>query len=259
MKEGGLKILSVGNSFSADTMEHLPGIVKSLGIENFKFGNLYIGGCSIHQHYSNALSNCAEYNYYTHTADQWIKTPERSIADAVGEEDWDIISIQHGTKDRSRYTSPESYRDLAPLIRHIRTLAGKPVKIAFNMAWVMEPDGTHHEIRSYNGDQLLMYRNLTALTRDLVAAEPEVDVVSPAGTAIQNARTCYPEKLTRDNFHLSFGLGRYIAALTFLKALCGLDIDGVRWHPDSVTEEERDLAIRAANAAVKSPYTITQL
>ena len=38
--------MSVGNSFSVDTMEHVAGIALSLGVECIKLGNLYVGGCS---------------------------------------------------------------------------------------------------------------------------------------------------------------------------------------------------------------------
>jgi hypothetical protein len=62
-----MKILSFGNSFSVDTMEHTADIMKSLGVTDFKFGNLYIGGCSIRRHYNNAVGNLAEYVYYTNS------------------------------------------------------------------------------------------------------------------------------------------------------------------------------------------------
>ena len=250
-----IKILSVGNSFSADTMEHLPDIARSLGV-GFRFANLYIGGCSVDRHYRNVVHGLAEYTYYTNTGNGWEKKEQVSIAEALQEE-WDIVSIQHGTGDGSRYTSPESYEKLPLLIGRIRELAGEKVKIAFNMAWVAEPESTHHEITSYGGDQSEMYRKLTSLTETLVA--PMVDAISPAGTAVQNARAYLPQKLTRDDFHLSYGLGRYIAGLTFLQALCGTDISAVNWCPEGVTEQEREIAKKAAEAAVRTPFAVSPL
>ena len=171
--------------------------------------------------------------------------------------DWDIVSIQHGTGDKSRYTSPESYINLLPLIEYIRATYEKPVKIAFNMAWVADPDSVHHEIRSYNGDQDTMYRNVTAVTSEVVA--PLVDILSPAGTAIQNLRTATDRKLTRDGFHLSYDLGRYTASLTFLKKLCDLDLSKVSWMPEGVSEEERELAKKAAELAIAKPFSVTDM
>lgn len=250
-----IRILSVGNSFSADTMEHLPDIALSLGIDDFKFANLYIGGCSVNRHYHNIVHGLADYVYFTSTGNGWDRKEQVSIAEALQEE-WNIVSIQHGTGDGSRYTSPESYENLPLLIERIRQQAGG-AKIAFNMAWVAEPESTHHEITSYGGDQALMYQNLTSLTGSLIL--PAVDIVSPAGTAVQNARAYLPQKLTRDDFHLSYGLGRYIAALTFLKTLCGIDISGVTWCPDGVTVQEREIAKKAAEAAAKVPFAVSPL
>ena len=256
MKDG-IKILSIGNSFSEDTMEHIPEIVKSLGYKDFKFANLYIGGCSIKKHYNLMVNDIAEYEYYVNSGDGWTQTQHFTSREKIKEEDWDIISIQHGTGDKSRYTSPESYADLPALIKEVKALSKKDVKIAFNMAWVAEPEGRHHEITSYGGDQALMYKNITIVTKEVVS--PLVDVVSSAGTAIQNARPYIDKKLTRDTFHVTRDLGRYIAGLTFIKALCGTDIDSVTWCSEGVSDEERVIAIKAANAAVKEPYKTTEL
>ena len=54
LKENSLKILSIGNSFAVDTNEHLPKIAQNLGVMNLHIVTLYIGGCSINRHYSNA-------------------------------------------------------------------------------------------------------------------------------------------------------------------------------------------------------------
>ena len=178
----------------------------------------------------------------------------------MAEEDWDYISIQHGTGDGSRYTSPDSYLNLEGLVTYIKELAPQKAKIAFNMAWVMEPYGTHPEIVSYNGDQLLMYQRLAELTASTVASVKGLDVISPAGTAIQNARTTeLCGKLSRDGFHLSLDIGRYIAGLTFLVALTGMEISTVLWMPEGVTEQERSIAVAAANAAIASPFSITPI
>jgi len=255
-----LDILCVGNSFSRDTVEHLGEIAKSAGLKDFRFANLYIGGCSVNRHFRNASENLAEYRYSENTGEGWKASEDGelvSIADALAMGEWDIISIQHGTGDKSRYTSPESYINLPTLIEYLRKTYGKPVRIAFNMAWVADPESTHHEITSYGGDQLLMYRYLTEVTQKCVL--PYVDLLSPAGTAIQNLCSCVDKKLTRDNFHLSYDLGRFTAGLTFLKAVTGADLCSVDWMPEGVTEEERELGKRAAELAVMNPFSAANM
>jgi len=252
-----MNVLCVGNSFSRDTVHHVGEIAKSAGMTEFCFANLYIGGCSVKRHYRNAVENLAEYHYTFHAGNGWEGNEPISILDALRKRPWDIVSIQHGTGDKSRYTSEESYSDLAALISYLKENCPSPVKIAFNMAWVGEPDRNHHEIASYGGDVEKMYRNLTKLTRDTVA--PLVDFVSPTGTAIQNLRTCVEKKLTRDGFHLSYDLGRYTAGLTFLKTLCDTDLARIEWAPEGVSAEEKALAIQAVRFALQNPYECTDL
>ena len=52
-------------------------------------------------------------------------------------------------------------------------------------------------------------------------------------------------------------LGRYIAGLTYGKALCGWDISQVNWYPEGVTREEAEKAKWAAISAVNNPYSVT--
>ena len=253
-----LKILSVGNSFAVDTTEHLPKLALAYGFEEVHIGTLYIGGCSIRRHYENAQSNAQAYQYYVNDGDGWREMAHVSIADAIASEDWDFISIQHGTGDGSRYTCEASYEKLTLLVEYIREKAPKEAKIAFNMAWVMEPDGTHPEIRAYQGDQLRMYENLVRITEHIVMPTKGLAIISPAGTAIQNARaTGKLGNLCRDGFHLTYTRGRYIAALAFLCALTG---EVPRAVPDVVNDlDEEALKIIAgcvANA-IQNPFAVT--
>lgn len=262
VKENSLKILSIGNSFAVDTNEYLPKIAQNLGVMNLQIVTLYIGGCSINRHYSNALSGEPAYvaKAYEAEAGEWREATELvSLKDAIGSDDWDFISIQHGTGDGSRYTLEESYKNLSRLVAYVRQRANPKAKLVFNMAWVMEPDSTHPEIRFYNGDQLLMYQKLADLTARIVLPMPGLDLVSPAGTAIQNARaTGKFESLSRDGFHLSLAHGRYVAALTFFGTLAKVNLDDVTYAPDGVGEEERLAAIECAKKAIKSPFEITR-
>ncbi len=253
-----LKILSIGNSFSIDTMEYAAAMALSMGVKRVRLGNLYIGGCSVKRHYTNAKEDLPAYKYYTNDGSGWKSVTDCKISDAVKSEKWDWISIQHGTGDGSRYTSEESYSDLPLLIEYVRGLADAETKIAFNMAWVGEAYKDHHEINSYNGDMGLMYRNLVDLTSSLIAPMKGIDTVIPTGTAVQNARVMCPDRdLTRDGFHLSWDFGRYIGGMTFLKRLLKCDLNRIVWTPDGVDGQLREVAIDAANKAVGNPFKVT--
>src|SRR5690606_5528743 len=58
-----VRVLAIGNSFSDDALEHyLYGLAKAGG-KSVVIGNLYIGGSSLSQHWTNASNNNANYSY----------------------------------------------------------------------------------------------------------------------------------------------------------------------------------------------------
>lgn len=251
-----LKILCIGNSFSEDTVEYVADIALDLGVQSVTVANLYYGGCSINKHYYHAQNDLAVYDFNVNTGNGWTLTPSQSISSAIKSQDWDWISIQHGTADGSRYAEKESYENLPALVEYVRGIAGEDTKIAFNMTWVGEKN-SHEEMISFKNNQLNYFEAIAALTQETVVPTPGIDLVSPTGTAIQNARTADVIRLTRDKYHLSKDLGRYIAGLAFFKALTGLDIAGITWAPEGVDDYEKQVAIEAATNAVTTPFAVT--
>ena len=251
-----LKILCIGNSFSCDTVEHVANIALSLGVKKITLGNLYIGGCSIKKHYANAVGDVKGYEYYYNTGSGWTSTLNHSVKEILQSEDWDYVSIQHGTNDGSRYAEEASYSDLPALVEYIKGYVPAKTKIAFNMTWVGEPN-SHEEMVAFGNDQLKYYNAVAALTSSLVVNTQGIDAVSPTGTAIQNARTASVGLLTRDNYHLSLKLGRYIAGLTFFGKLTGADISKVSWAPEGLTAYMREVALESALNALKTPFSVT--
>ena len=251
------KVLSVGNSFAVDTMEHLAGIALSLGVERVRLGCLYVGGCSITMHHAHAVGDMPVYKYYTNDGSGWQCTPDFKISDAVTSERWDVISIQHGSKDGSRYTDPASYTLLPALVAYIRAHAWEGARIAFNMTWVGEPYDKHAELISYGRDQLKMYHLVTEVTQRIVGTVSGIDTICPTGTAVQNARTSPLETVSRDGYHLTYDVGRYLAGLTFFGKLTGADIRPITWSPEGVNAWERRIAVESAVNALTTPYEVT--
>ncbi len=249
------KLLFIGNSFSDDTMEHVADILKALGVQTVTLGNLYIGGCSVNKHTEHITHDMAVYEYRTNTGSGWSTVPGVSIRSAVQSDVWDAVAIQNGTADGSRNTDEQSYDKLPTLVAHLRALIGRPTPIVFNMTWVGDPWHSHPETVSFAGDQPRMYREVARLAREIVSKQ--VDIVSPAGTAVQNAREAGLSGLTRDGYHLSWGLGRFMAGLTFVGAVTGLPIENVLWAPEGVSDIQRQAAIKAAQDALRCPFEIT--
>lgn len=252
-----LKILFVGNSFAVDTTEHAANVALSMGVKQIKIGTLYVGGCSIDMHYEHAMEDAGVYTYYVNEGEGWSETPDYKISDAVRSDAWDWIAIQHGTRGKSRYTSVECYEKLNPLIDYLKALAPS-AKIAFNLTWLGESTRQHHEILSYGGNMALMREKLEEVTKEVIVGNPRIDLLIPTGTAIENARTSRIGLLTRDCYHLSVDKGRYIAALTLVSTLSGLDAGEVTWVPQNVDEYAKQVAIESVLHAQACPLAITK-
>ena len=86
------------------------------------------------------------------------------------------------------------------------------------------------------------------------AARHHLDVI-PSGTAIQNARATFlRHQLSRDGYHLSRQLGRYVAAATYYAALYGCKVEGNSWVHPHLNSIRMTLAQRCADAAVLEAY-----
>ena len=247
-----MNILCIGNSFSVDTTWLAPKVACDLGLDIY-FGNLYVGGCSLNMHLAHLEQDAPVYKFYESDGGEWACREETTIRYALESRSWDWISIQAGTKDGSRYSKAESYGNLPRLVQLVKALAPQ-AKIAFNMTWVGDQNKPRSEMPEYCERLDDLYRDIVALTRDLVA--PMVDKVLPTGTAIQNFRLHHDGPMCRDGYHLDKGLARYIAALSFLKALTDCDISKAQWVPETMEPAHLADAIAAVEKTMEQPYCV---
>ena len=252
-----LKILTIGNSFSDDSMEYVAEIAKDLGVKNIMLGNLYIGGCSLSKHYNNAIKDLKSYEYRTNQGNYWTNKKGVSISEAIESENWDYISIQQNSGDSGISSSYSPY--LEDLITYIYNTANEEAKIVFNMTWAYQQNSTHQEFVKYNKNQITMYEAIVEAVKEKVRSNEDISMVIPVGTAIQNARTSFVgDTLTRDGYHLTYDFGRYVAGLTFVKQLTGLNISNVTFKPTKIDDSYRIIAIESAINAVEHPEEITE-
>ncbi len=250
--DGWLKILTIGNSFSDDTMEYVYDIAASAGVENIVLGNLVIGGCSLDTHYKNATEDTAAYTFRHNYMGTWYSKSGVTISEAVGGDDWDFVSIQQVSNDSGRRTT---YRYIGEMVAYLRELIPESAKIVWNMTWAYQQDSTHPGFSYYYNDQMQMYSDIVSAVEKKVLTEEGIDIVAPTGTAVQNARSSYlGDTLTRDGYHLSLDIGRYIAGMAFVRTLTGLPMDGVTFVPYGVHDSVRLIAIEAAENAAKAPF-----
>ncbi len=250
-----LKILTVGNSFSDDTMEYVGKIASSMNVE-FVLGNLYIGGCAIDQHELNLVYDYAAYEYRTYENGQWKTQNNYVMRDALKATNWDFISFQQASGYSGR---GDSFVMLNSLLTQVRQAVGANPKFVWNMTWAYQGNSTHNDFAHYDKDQTKMYNAIVNVVKGKVQTNKKFALISPTGTAIQNARTSYlGDTLTRDGYHLNLVYGRYIAGLTFFSALTGLDISEIEYAPSGIDENLKEVCIESVNNALANAFKVTQ-
>lgn len=255
-----LKLLAIGNSFSDDTMDKAYYLAKSLGVTDIELGILYIGGCSIETHYSNAMKDATKYEYRKwnskdEATPSYVTVNNMSMEFGIRNEKWDFICLQQASVDSGL---PSTYEKLPLLMDYVKSVStNKDMQFIWNMTWAYESTSSHSGFINYDKDQMKMYNCIVETVKDKIIPLDFVKII-PTGTAIQNARTSfYGDTLTRDGFHLTVDLGRYTAGLTLMGVLLGKDVSTISYNGD-LFKLQLDVAIESAKNAIKKPFEVTQ-
>lgn len=255
--DGALKILTIGNSFSDDTMEYAWQIADSLGVEEICLGNLYIGGCSLDTHYSNAQNDAPAYEFRINIDGTWNTEPNFKMGDAIALQDWDFVSLQQASADSGMESTYSNVQKLADYVAE-KLPSNAHAQLVWNMTWAYQGDSTHSAFPNYNNDQMTMYQMIVQTVQNKICPNDSFSKVIPCGTAIQNARTSFVgDTLTRDGYHLTMDFGRYIAGLTLIRTLTGLSVENIAYAPANVNSDYKAVAIEAAENAVAEPFAVT--
>lgn len=130
----------------------------------------------------------------------------------------------------------------------------------------------------FDSDQMKMYETITDFAQQVLDGTCIDDVIA-TGTCIQNLRTSSlnddpVQDLSRDGFHLDYGVSRYAAACTIFYTLfepcLRLDLSGNTYrydvklehstaHSIPVTDENVEICRHAAHAAADHPLTLTDM
>ncbi|MBO5420210.1 MAG: DUF4886 domain-containing protein [Bacteroidales bacterium] len=253
-----IRILAIGNSFSRDAVEqYLHELACEEGIP-VVIGNMYIGGCSLQKHMTNAQKNKRAYQYRKIGVDgKMIEMNETSLETAIKDESWDFISFQQKSGLSGIYSSWEKY--LPMLMDYVRALAPEKTRFVIHQTWAYAEDSDHSDFKNYSNDQIIMYNAIVDAVGK-AAKLTKTKTVIPCGTAIQNARTTILKDMTtRDGYHLNLTVGRYIAACTWFEKIFGKNVIGKQFAPKGVTPEQRALAQKSAHAAIKRPNKISKI
>ena len=264
--ERGTKVLMIGNSFSISLLHHLPQVAADRGIE-LDLASLYIGGCSLKRHWSNATNDADRaFRPYKFGRNRFGEYVQRTVnvREALQMAKWDIVTIQQASHESWR---PETYHPCGDsLVALIRALAPQ-AKIYVQETWSYTP--WDKRLAQWGIDQDQMYAKLHEAYADF-AKQHGLGVI-PFGTAVQEWRRRLPVKYTEksfggdvvggawqdprdqfkrgadnkwvpnsDVFHLN-NRGEYFQALVWVRALFGVDLNGLGYRPPFVTEDDAKL------------------
>ena len=253
-----VRILAIGNSFSQDAVEqYLHELAEAEGISTI-IGNMFIGGCSLERHVKNARENAPAYAYRKIGTDgKKREKGKMSLEMVLADEDWDYVSLQQASTFSGMYETYEA--SLPELIEYVKARLPKKTKLMLHQTWAYASTSRHSGFKNYNCNQLTMYQAIADAVKKAAKAN-KIKIVIPSGTAIQNARTSFiGDHLNRDGYHLDVKIGRYTAACTWFERIFKHNVVGNPYTPEGLDEARKAVAQKAAHAAVKHPYKVTDL
>lgn len=214
-----MNVLMIGNSFSEDASRYLHEIAKSAGYD-LNTVNLYIGGCPLSLHYRNMRSGEAAYELQVNGR----KTDFRvSLEEMLRFRSWDAVSLQQVSQDAVSFQTFEPY--LSALAARVRELC-PAAKLFIHQTWAYE-DGSERLTRE------LGYGRHEEMLRDVAAAYEaaknavRADGLVRSGELFDLLLQSGIEKVHRDTFHASLGLGRYALGLLWYAVLTGNPVGGI--------------------------------
>lgn len=254
--EKSIRILAIGNSYSQDAMEqYLYDLFKAEGTEAV-IGNMFIPGCNLETHWENVSENKNSYFYFKITRGEMkLISNSYGLADAIKNEDWDIITLQQSSILSWDYSTYDPF--LQNLIDWIRE--NTDAKILFHQTWAYSEDliirSYSHNIKSQN----LMYENITESVKKALEEHLQILDVIPVGTAIQNGRSSsLGDTFNRDGTHLEMTYGRFTAACTWYEKISGKSVLDNTYSPE-FDSASAFVAKNAAHFAVLNPFSLTDM
>ncbi|WP_290385917.1 DUF4886 domain-containing protein, partial [Muribaculum intestinale] len=277
-----LNVLFIGNSFTVDATEHLPGMITASGITGVNMTRLYHGGYTLPEYYSNFYASgvCARYDYVS-GAQSWSgnSTLDDTPSDALSARVWDVIVIQEHTGRSEAWSWPGVLEPAVEGLRDIFYTFRKDSRptVVYLMSQTYS-NGSTVLLNSFGNSREKMFATTSGVVKQLMA-DTGIDVVISTGAVLENLRTSRVNvdnglQLTRDSYHMDFGLTRYAAACavfeTIITPATGKSIDNCpyRYSVSStesgkyctpVTDDNAPVAQQAAHEAVRHPFAVTAI
>lgn len=255
-----LRVLILGNSFSSDATYYLNEMTEAIGLDPKRFCvyNGVISGGGIND-WMKTLENGAERSYYR-MAGAIPMNVSGALRDILNQP-WDVCMILQKSDASFKW---DSFGNLPRLVEGIKShCPNTQLRLAYMMPWTHTAEANRKE---WSG-------NISCARK--IAKEYGIRGI-PVGTAIQNARKQGLDNelyLTRDGWHLCYGVGRFVAACTMYEGLLSsfagksiLENPGIHTFTPEEARVQGAMAVDSSNAmickqcafwAVEKPFATT--
>ena len=254
-----IKVLSIGHSFSVDVMgTYLYQMLEQAGYEDITIGYLYYPGCSLSRHWEYISTNTNGHERYgKNETGSWVTKSSPYAIDVLRDEDWDYVTLQASPDYVGGQNSEYSY--IPGIIDWIQENAlNTGVDIKWHEIWAYSEGCDLWSYTYHNWDQMTMYNNIIAATKQYIVPNEDITGIIPVGSAVQNARERLGDIFNMpdatqggsDGYHLNEMYGDFLGSLTWACYFSGVDAHTITERSADMTEEQFDAIADAVNAAL---------
>ena len=276
--EADFRILFIGNSFTKDAVEHLPGILNAAGLNKIQLVHMYYGGRTIPE-YNSGWSSSTDYHCYLCNPGQtsWTDLTGKSLAQVAISAKYDIVTIQEHTGRQLAWgwTDDEkaAVNGLVQKVKEAQTSVGASPKLYYILSQAYHDLSKAQNVTKPFTTTAEMW-TVIATQGKAVMRDCAFDGIISTGAMLQNLRTSGLNNemaLTRDGYHMDYGLARYGASCTVFETIIGpfngnvtLDANSFRYSSTAagttpVTDDSAPIALKAARYAIANPYDVTDM
>lgn len=191
-----MKVLSIGNSFTASVCRQLPPMAEHEGLP-LAYANLFIGGCPLRRHAENLAASAADPSFRPYRLETHGFAPEEGLpaeAPASSNEllargDWDVVTVQQASHESWDYANYRPFgHDVVSAVR----AASPRAEVVVQQTWSYRADDDRlRPGGAWGFDQAGMYERLAdAYAR--FAADEGIARTIPTGRAVQLTREREP-------------------------------------------------------------------
>lgn len=283
--DASMRIFFIGNSFTMDAVYLLPGILKETGINDIQMVHMYYGGRTVPE-YVSGWKDVTDYKCYVCNpgSDSWSELTGKSLAQVAATGKWDYVTIQEHTgrslawgRTQDELSSEvASVKTLVNLVRNTQENAGGSPKLYYILSQAYHDLSKAQNVEKNFSSTEGMW-NVIAPVGQAIVTGAGFDGVISTGAMLQNLRTSglnNSNGLTRDGYHMDYGISRFGAACTVFETLISpvrsIYLDGVVSGPSAdshsgtawttaVTQKRAEVALHAARLAMDKPYLVSDM